>query len=131
MLSCSFLVNIHRPFIADTLYAVLQLPPPFLTIQCYLQTFIQPNLGLPRNLTPLLSILPFFAIHRSSILSMCPNQRNTLWSTLLANSFSNTFPHQFAKDMFNISLKLFRLKDLFVHHLMCLIHSLWNIFSNS
>ena len=50
---------------------------------------IQPNLGLPRTRPPLTSAInTLLAIRYSFILSTCPNHLNTLWSALLANSFS-------------------------------------------
>ena len=50
---------------------------------------IQPNLGLPRTrLTLTSAINTLLAIRYSSILSICPNHLNTLWSALLAHSLS-------------------------------------------
>ena len=50
---------------------------------------IQPNLGLIRTRLPLTSAInTLLAIRYSSIISICPNYLNTLWSALLANSLS-------------------------------------------
>ena len=50
---------------------------------------IQPNLGLPRTRHQLTSASnTLLAIRYSSILSICPNDLNTFWSALLANSLS-------------------------------------------
>ena len=60
---------------------------------------IQPNLGLPGTRPILTSAInTLLAIRYSSILSTFPNHLNTLWSTLLANSFS--IPANFSKPGF-------------------------------
>ena len=60
---------------------------------------IQPNLRLPRTRPPLTSAInTLLAIRYSSILSICPNHLNTLWSALLANSLS--IPALISYDLF-------------------------------